>query len=102
MNKTSLLALMVLVSATGLSAKDNDKKNDSNSSTSEQQDAAKKPKEKMICHSEPVTGSRTQVNRICHTKAEWDEIAQQARRDINNLDRNANAGNGPTNPLGPS
>ena len=34
-----------------------------------------------ICKSAPGTGSRV-ANRICHTRAEWDAIAEETRRSM--------------------
>ena len=43
-------------------------------------DAAKPPKEKKVCRSEPVTGSIV-FRSICHTRDEWASIdADNARR----------------------
>lgn len=52
--------------------------------------AADSAAEKVICKTKKVTGSRTKVNRTCMTKREWDELAQQTRRDVNGLERDAN------------
>ena len=41
---------------------------------------AKKGSDK-ICKSAPGTGSRV-ANRICHTRAEWDAIAEENRRSM--------------------
>ena len=38
--------------------------------------------ERKICRKEQSTGSRLGGKRICHTKAEWDEIAANSRNDI--------------------
>ena len=40
--------------------------------------------EKKICRSEPMTGSRTRVTRICMTEAQWHEMSQ---RSAQNFDR---------------
>ena len=34
-----------------------------------------------VCKTAPGTGSRV-ANRVCHTKAEWDAIAEENRRSI--------------------
>jgi hypothetical protein len=35
---------------------------------------------KVVCKKQPKTGTRM-VDRICHTRAEWDQITEQNRRD---------------------
>ena len=52
--------------------------------------------EKKICKSERATGSLTRVNRICMTKAEWDQLAENTRKNIGDISRSAgvNAGSG--------
>lgn len=94
MNKTCLLALLVLVSATGVSAADKDKdkdKNDSSTASSSDQQAAPK-KDKLICRTNRATGSLLRVNRVCHTQAEWTQIAENARKNINDISRRENVG----------
>jgi hypothetical protein len=41
------------------------------------------PKEKKICRTETVTGSLVSKRRVCLTKAEWDQLSQQARDSVN-------------------
>ncbi len=41
------------------------------------------PKEKKICHSEPITGSLTRVDRICMTQRDWDIVAERSRDRVN-------------------
>ncbi|MCT8003691.1 hypothetical protein NZL82_17605 [Sphingomonas sanguinis] len=43
---------------------------------------APKPKEKRICRSEAPTGSRLGGRKVCHTREEWDMIAADARKDV--------------------
>lgn len=59
-------------------------------------------KEKKICRTEPITGSRTRVNRICMTREQWDEVAKRTTDAIDSFTRNATSGL-PTgkNPMGP-
>jgi predicted secreted protein len=47
------------------------------------------PTEKKICRSEKITGSRTRVQRICMTKAEWDELAAGTRKDVDKMQGNS-------------
>jgi len=71
MKKTLALALFALASATAAAAAD--------------EPAAQAPaSEKKICRSEPMTGSRTRVTRICMTEAQWHEMSQ---RSAQNFDR---------------
>ncbi|MDQ1229219.1 hypothetical protein [Sphingomonas sp. SORGH_AS_0879] len=41
-----------------------------------------KDKERTICRSEGTTGSRLGGRRVCHTREEWDMIAANARKDV--------------------
>jgi len=50
------------------------------------------PKEKKICRTETITGSLVTKHRICLTQAQWDEMAERTRRDMNNLNRSSNLG----------
>ncbi|WP_267435280.1 hypothetical protein [Sphingomonas sp. GM_Shp_1] len=43
---------------------------------------APKAKERTICRSEGTTGSRLAGRRVCHTREEWDMIAANARKDV--------------------
>ena len=94
MRKSSLLALLALVSAAGVNAADNEaaKSDTDTSSSSDQQPAPKKEKEKLICHTNRATGSLTRVNRVCHTQAQWDQIAEFARKNVNDISRRENVG----------
>ncbi|MCL6251152.1 hypothetical protein M3P36_08865 [Altererythrobacter sp. KTW20L] len=44
----------------------------------------------VVCRSEPVTGSRTRVNRTCLTRRDWSLLSEDTRRGIDHLDRDAN------------
>ena len=48
----------------------------------------KKPADpnKKICRSAPYTGSRFR-EQVCHTRAEWDVIAAQTERDLDDRSR---------------
>jgi len=46
--------------------------------------------QEVTCRSEPVLGSRTRVTRICMTRAEWNQLAQETRRGQDQVMRNAN------------
>lgn len=40
---------------------------------------------KRICRTQPVTGSRTRVNRICMTRAEWGALSRNTQQGINDF-----------------
>ncbi|MGZ3171917.1 MAG: hypothetical protein ACXWJC_02385 [Croceibacterium sp.] len=74
-------ALVVAVSAPALAdekAKDNG--------------TAAPAQEKKVCRTETVTGSLVAKRRICLTQAQWDEMAANTRKDLNNLNRSENLG----------
>ncbi len=79
MKKSCMLALLMLTAATSVSAAENEDK-----------EAPKK--EKMICKRDKVTGSRTKVNRICMTKAQWDRLAANTKKGLDEMGRNAAGG----------
>lgn len=41
------------------------------------QEKPAQPKEKMICRTEPPTGTRIQRNRICAPQRVWDQIREE-------------------------
>jgi hypothetical protein len=40
---------------------------------------------KLICRKYPVTGSLVATTKVCHTRAEWSHLSDQARRDTEQL-----------------
>jgi hypothetical protein len=52
-------------------------------SASETQDVSKeeKAKEKLVCKTQPVTGSRSRTTRTCMTQREWDRLASGNRKE---------------------
>jgi hypothetical protein len=83
-------ALAVAVSAPALAddkAKDNDKSTEA-------------PKEKKICRNETTTGSLVTKRRICMTAAEWDELSQKTRKNIDDFTKDAALPQQGANPLG--
>ena len=38
--------------------------------------------EKLVCKTEKVTGSRTKTVRNCLTQAQWDQLAQELRKRL--------------------
>jgi hypothetical protein len=63
------LALAVLFAASSVSA-------------AEDQNAEEPKKEKLVCKSEKVTGSRARIKRICMTREQWNEVAAETKRNI--------------------
>ena len=49
------------------------------------------PEAAQVCRRQPVEGSRRQ-ERVCHTKAEWDVIRENARGNRDNASRNQRDG----------
>jgi hypothetical protein len=47
------------------------------------------PKEKKICRTERVTGSLVAQRRVCMTAEEWDKLALETRKDLEDIQRNA-------------
>ncbi len=82
--KRIILAAAIALAASGAaaSAQDND-------------EAAQK--EKTICKTQKVTGSRTQVRRVCMTQAQWDEQRRNTKRGLDDMTRNASGGRGSSN-----
>lgn len=102
MKKTCLLALMVLASAAGASAADQNKGDDNKTAaaTADQTTTTADQKSKndkfdpnkVICHTDQETGSRTRVNRVCHTRAEWAQLQQETEKGIRDMGRQENSG----------
>lgn len=51
--------------------------------------ATEKPAEKMVCRKERVTGSLTRVRKICMTQRDWDTLASNTRKSMDDLRGNA-------------
>ncbi|WP_294269529.1 hypothetical protein [Sphingomonas yabuuchiae] len=63
--------------------------------TGQQAEPAPAPaKEKKICRVQETTGSRLGGKRICKTQAEWDEMAANARNDVENATNKLNTASG--------
>jgi hypothetical protein len=43
------------------------------------------PREKLVCRKQDTTGSRLASQKICMTKAQWEERTRTDERTINNL-----------------
>ncbi|GEM_PF-880798 len=46
--------------------------------------------QEVTCRTENVLGSRTRVNRVCMTRAEWNRLHEETRRGADRMSRNAN------------
>jgi hypothetical protein len=63
------------------------------------EDEADVTKEKLVCRTEKLTGSRTKVRRICMTRAQWDEVAQQTKKGLDDFSRSASQPPPPKDPM---
>ena len=61
---------------------------------------AKPTAEKKICKTEQVTGSLTRRNRICMTKAEWDKVAAETQKQMQDFSHNSGVGSSASGPFG--
>ena len=53
------------------------------------------PDQKVVCHSEYVLDSRI-MQRICHTKAEWDQIEHDSQKSFkDSMGKHVEPGNSP-------
>jgi hypothetical protein len=53
------------------------------------------PKDKLICHMEDIGQTRI-AQRICHTKAQWDQIERETEDDVSaNKNKQNDTGNPP-------
>jgi hypothetical protein len=48
---------------------------------------AKAAKPKLVCRTEQVTGSLLGGHRVCHTQQEWDVLAREGRKDLDDTTR---------------
>jgi hypothetical protein len=71
MTKGGIVALAVILATTGAAAAD--------------PEPEPQQSEKKICKTEPVTGSRARVRRICMTDAQWRELAMRTQEGIDQL-----------------
>jgi hypothetical protein len=86
-------ALAVAVSVPALAA-------DKPKTKDDDKDTSAPVKEKKICRNETRTGSLVAKRRICLTAAEWDDLSQKTRKNINDLARDAALPQQSANPLG--
>jgi hypothetical protein len=88
MFKSCAVGLMVLMATTGVSAVAND----------EPQPTDKK--QKLICKSDGVTGSRLKKRRTCMTVEQWDQLRAQTQKDLADYSRSAGKALQAENPMG--
>lgn len=74
--KRIILAAAIALAASGAAA-------------SAQDDAEAAQKEKTICKTQKVTGSRTQVRRVCMTQSQWDEQRRNTKKGLDEMARSA-------------
>lgn len=84
MRKSCMLALLVLTAGASVSAAEKEPKETSQKATSK--------KDKVVCRSEKLTGSRTKVRRICMTLEQWDQLAANTRNSMDEASRTAGRG----------
>jgi len=95
--KSSILAVAILLAATGAIAAPPDDEAAERAATAgpaEQVSAATDAEaaaqeEKKICRTEKATGSLTRRNRICMTQAQWREVYDRTRRGVGELQGSA-------------
>jgi hypothetical protein len=87
--KSLAIALLALASATAAWAEEDEPATSPAAATEEAAQPA--PEEKMICRSEKITGTRSKVRRTCHTRAEWDAIAEATRKTMDFFYRESNS-----------
>lgn len=100
MKKTCLLALTMLLSATGVNAADNDKSKDDSDAAAAAGEKAKPQddQDKVICRTDHSTSSRVEIKRTCLTRRQWSDLAAQTRKDVNDFNNRMNKYQAPTNP----
>ena len=52
----------------------------------------KEPAEKKICRTETVTGSLVAKRRVCMTQKQWDELAANSRKNLDDYSRRQGRG----------
>jgi hypothetical protein len=96
---TSLACVVVITLGTAAFAQDRQNEQAQQRSNNQSEQASEQRPEQseeesrlqeVTCRTEPVLGSRTRVNRVCMTRAEWNQLAQETRRGQDQMMRNAN------------
>lgn len=77
----SLLAAAALLAANGPAAAQAEPAGNASPASAP---AAKPAKDKMVCKSEPVTGTRF-GKKVCRTESEWRQLRQDAQNDTSRM-----------------
>jgi hypothetical protein len=77
--KSCAVSLMLAMAITSVSAAAND------------EPQAGGDKEKLICKSEKVTGSRLKKRRTCLTRQQWDDLATETKQDLDRFTTGASS-----------
>lgn len=90
--KSCTVALLLLAGALGTPALANT--TDTAAATPEAETAAAPviEKEKPICRSQKITGTRSKVRRLCLTPTEWEALSEQTRKNMDEFNRSTNTG----------
>lgn len=100
MKTSSMLAPLLLTAAIAVPALADKPEAPAATAVTDKDSAKPAIKEKMVCRSEKVTGSRTKVNRTCMTQAEWDALAEQTRKNLSDYERSTSRAPTSKNQLG--
>ena len=87
-----ILAAAMITSLSGAAAAQSDKTDatpaeSKNAETAAAPEAEPSADDKVVCRTERITGTRSRVNRICMTQREWDDLAEQTRRSLEDHSR---------------
>ena len=96
--RVELMSLLVLVMAAALAAGDASASTTAPSPPPKASNNALDP-DKVICRQEADTGSRFE-KRICHTRAQWDEMSAHAQEMQRQNSQRAGLGVTQSNPMG--
>ncbi|WEK47117.1 MAG: hypothetical protein P0Y56_02190 [Candidatus Andeanibacterium colombiense] len=78
MRLTATLAVLLLTTTVSVSAAD--------------EKAPVDKKDKVICRTDKMTGSRTRVRRTCMTRAQWDDLAAKTKKGLDEFNGSAAGG----------
>ncbi len=96
MKKYSIIAAAAVLGLSTTAFAQNDRDDDEQRAAetqSQNEDDAEEeeldPMQEVVCRTEPILGSRTRVTRTCMTRQEWNYTRERARREVDNISRNA-------------
>ena len=49
-------------------------------------------KDKVVCRTDKMTGSRTKIRRTCMTRAQWDEVERKTKKGLDEFNSSAAGG----------